>query len=204
MALVVPRTIEAQESEKTFFISISPSVGTVPADYLNGCTSSRTEWSASIALDAGLRAAEYRFAARVGRAASAHLLSQSACIVEPIVRESGTHTDLLYPYRRGAYTFAELRTGREFQAGFDWHAELGGGYAWLPHAPYAVGVLGFRLGRSLRLGLDAELRVQRVTHELRTQRWADFRPVELLSQSTRSEWLTTPALRLAVEVGTGM
>ena len=204
MALLWPRAVEARQPENTFFISLSPSVGTVPADYLNGCTSSRTEWSASVALDAGLRAAGYRLAARVGRAGSAHILSQSACIVEPVVRESGTYTDLVYPHPRGAYTFAEVRAGREFHTGIDWHAELGGGYAWLPHAPYGVGVLGFRLGRSLRLGLDAELRIQRVTHELRTQRWEDFRPAELLSQSTRSEWLATPALRFAIEVGTGM
>jgi hypothetical protein len=201
----LPDTAFAQQPARAFFVSVSPSVGTVPADYLNGCTSSRTEWSASIAVDVGLRSGGYRLTARAGRAGSAELLSQSACsVVEPIAIEDGTHTLVVYPHRRGAYTFTELRGGREFHAGIDWHAELGGGYAWLPEAPYGIGVLGFRLGRSLRVGLDAELRIQRVSNTLRTQRWEDFRPIELLSESTRTEWVTTPALRLAFEVRTGL
>jgi hypothetical protein len=34
--------------------------------------------------------------------------------------------------------------------------------------------------------------------------WEDFRPVELLSESTRTEWVMTPAVRLAFEVGMGV
>jgi hypothetical protein len=102
LLLVPPQVAGAQQSARMFFIAATPSVGTVPADYLTGCSSGGTEWSAALAVDAGIRTGGFRLTARVGRAGSAHLLSQSVCEAETAVYEDGTHTHAAVPLSEGA------------------------------------------------------------------------------------------------------
>ncbi len=122
------------------------------------------------------------------------------CIAVSIVHESGNHTDKIYPYDTGSYAYTELRAGRRFTAGVDWHADIGGGYSWQPHSPFGVAAAGFRLGGRVRLGFDLEVRAERVTHDLVTRTWEDFIPTAVVSTERGSEWVTSPGVRFLVDL----
>jgi hypothetical protein len=199
VSLSIP-TKAAAQTPRAFSAGVSASMAGIPGAFFAGCSLERHEPGTGIAADLGFRTGGWLLSTRTGIRDRAVLRPREACIAIPIVHESGTHTDAIYPYDKGSYAYTELRVGRRFSAGVEWHTDLGGGYSWKPHSPFGMVAAGFRLGERFRFGLDLEFRAERVVHDLVTRTWEDFVPVAVVGTERQSQWIVSPGIRFLFDL----
>jgi hypothetical protein len=195
--LLNPPALAAQ-TPRAVIAGVSASMASIPGAFLAGCSLDRHEPGTGVAADLGLRTGNWVVSTRLGVRDRAVFGPREDCIALPPVHETGTHTDAIFPHDKGSYTYTEVRVGRRFVAGVEWHTDVGGGYSWQPHSPFGMAAAGFRLGERFRFGMDLELRAERVVHDLVTRTWENFTPVDVVSSERQAQWVVSPGIRFSL------
>lgn len=123
------------------------------------------------------------------------------CVWAPLAHPDGIHTDLLYPFRRGAPLTTDLRVRYAPPLPGSLGLGAGGGWAWSHDLPYVVAATGVHAPGRVRLTGEVERTWFRVPSKAVTREWRDLRVVRELSRERRRDWQGGWGVRVGVDVG---
>lgn len=198
LGTLIPETTAAQDVRSSF-VGAAVGAGNLPEPLLENCAGSRNErsWSGSLEVRGGL---DFGAVAVEGRASfhDALPLPGDDCFSSSPAHESGIHTDVEYPFEQSGLTATTLQL-RSLLPVPGLTASLGGGWAWSQELPLVVIGAGYRTGRQLRLGVDAELLLFRIPLDRVTREWDQGEIVRTMSTRREHEWDAGLELRFVVE-----